>query len=127
MYCTPYYENGVYHNHDPNRHSTSYECSNGHWVGISSYVSCPAGDYDRETTTTVRWLHDLCKNFGFDTVEALEKNDEADCSWCRYKKVDALRTAKREIEAAYKSLAGWNRRRKTLEQFKQEVRNVSVV
>lgn len=39
----PYYdESGVYHSHDPNRHESSYRCSNGHNWAEEVYAACPA-------------------------------------------------------------------------------------
>jgi hypothetical protein len=40
MYCPPFYdEEGRYHNHDMNTHTTYYRCSNGHeWAENSSPV-----------------------------------------------------------------------------------------
>lgn len=43
----PYYDEvGVYHNHDPNWRSSSYECSRGHnWV-TKTRAKCPAPGCD---------------------------------------------------------------------------------
>ncbi len=41
----PYYENGIYHSHDPNINSNMYRCSNGHMFEIKSYTRCPSCDY----------------------------------------------------------------------------------
>lgn len=47
MYCAPYYdEEGVYHHHDMNSHTTQYTCSNGHQWIKSWYPACPAPDCD---------------------------------------------------------------------------------
>lgn len=41
---SPFYdEDGKYHNHDPNRSTTQYHCSNGHaWQDVS-YTECWCG------------------------------------------------------------------------------------
>lgn len=38
-------EAGVYHDHDPNRVTDFYRCSNGHEYTTKSMVTCPAGDF----------------------------------------------------------------------------------
>ncbi len=48
-YQTYYDEDGVYHHHDPNRHTTGYSCSNGHQWQKSVAPQCPAGDYPEES------------------------------------------------------------------------------
>lgn len=48
MDWTPYWEEGVYHSHDPNKHEEGYSCSNGHTWVESRYASCPAKDYPKE-------------------------------------------------------------------------------
>lgn len=43
MYCAPYYdEEGVYHHHDRNVHTTLYSCNNGHSWQESNTGVCPA-------------------------------------------------------------------------------------
>ena len=43
----PYYdESGVYHNHNPNRFSSSWSCSNGHCGGRSILIPCSAAGCD---------------------------------------------------------------------------------
>ena len=43
MYFPPFYdEAGVYHSHDGNPVTTSYECSNGHRWSASCHRPCPA-------------------------------------------------------------------------------------
>jgi len=40
---TPYYdEDGVFHNHNPNRSTVVYSCSKGHSWTVSSKMKCPA-------------------------------------------------------------------------------------
>lgn len=34
-------KNGVWHTHDPNRHCSTYRCSNGHVIEITYYRICP--------------------------------------------------------------------------------------
>lgn len=48
-----YDEDGVYHVHDRNKHTTSYQCSNGHAWAISVINGCPAPDcsFKGESTT----------------------------------------------------------------------------
>jgi hypothetical protein len=43
MYCKPYWdEDGAYHHHDSNIHTTGFKCSEGHsWIERSHGV-CPA-------------------------------------------------------------------------------------
>jgi hypothetical protein len=120
MYSAPYWENGVYHSHDGNRSDLSYECSNGHYLSVSSVGGCPAGDYERTSTTRIYFKHDVCGNFGLDAADATE------CSWCRFLVTDAFRKAVREVKSAYSDLPGWQRRRKTLEKFAQECRDGAV-
>lgn len=41
-YYTPYWdEEGVYHHHDGNRHTYSYNCSNGHSITVTGTGKCP--------------------------------------------------------------------------------------
>lgn len=41
MYCQPYYdEQGNYHNHDSNKTTTHYKCSNGHSFTIKGHYGC---------------------------------------------------------------------------------------
>lgn len=45
-YYPPYYdEEGVYHNHDGNNHTSVYTCSNGHHITVSSTGMCPNCDW----------------------------------------------------------------------------------
>lgn len=45
MFVDSYWENGIYHSHDPNKHTARFSCNNGHsWVDWY-YARCPAGDY----------------------------------------------------------------------------------
>ena len=49
---TPYYdEDGVYHSHDLNIHTTEYWCSNGHSWTRSNLRKCPSCDYGYEEPT----------------------------------------------------------------------------
>lgn len=41
-------EDGKYHNHDPNRISTGYHCSNGHEFSVSSRSPCQSCEYGHE-------------------------------------------------------------------------------
>jgi len=44
---TPGYdENGVYHSHDPNWSTSTYECENGHTVKRKTRKSCPGEGCD---------------------------------------------------------------------------------
>ena len=45
-----YYIEGVFHYHDPNTSSTSYFCSEGHTIYVSSHPGCPAGDVKGRTS-----------------------------------------------------------------------------
>ena len=46
MYFQPWYdEDGVYHHHDGNTHTNSYNCSNRHSWTTKTKSKCPAGDY----------------------------------------------------------------------------------
>lgn len=50
MYCTPYYdEDGKYHNHDSNTHTTNYSCSHGHTWAESNNGSCPSCDFGKDS------------------------------------------------------------------------------
>lgn len=50
MYCAPYYdENGKYHSHDMNRHTTNYNCSHGHTWSESSTGICPSCDFGKDS------------------------------------------------------------------------------
>ena len=43
----PYFdEQGRRHSHDPNRHSTRYNCSQGHWWDVTTYARCKAKGCD---------------------------------------------------------------------------------
>lgn len=47
MFSSPFYdEDGVYHLHDPNGHTTSYSCSEGHKWAESRLRNCPAPGCD---------------------------------------------------------------------------------
>lgn len=51
---TPYYdEDGNYHSHDPNRTSSSGQCSNGHRLHIRSGARCPSCEYGSKVEITV--------------------------------------------------------------------------
>jgi len=41
-YTTYWDEEGIYHDHDPNTHTRSYTCSNGHSWTIKRINPCPA-------------------------------------------------------------------------------------
>lgn len=44
VYYKPFYdENGKYHNHDANKKTTGYSCSNGHNWSVSIRGSCWCG------------------------------------------------------------------------------------
>ena len=44
MYCPAFYdEDGRYHNHDLNTHSTHFKCSNGHEWNENSVNTCWCG------------------------------------------------------------------------------------
>lgn len=46
MYCEPWYdEDGNYHNHDLNTHTSHYTCSNGHRLAVSKTPKCPSCDF----------------------------------------------------------------------------------
>lgn len=46
MSWQPYHdEDGTYHNHDPNRGTYHYECSNGHALQMNVLDKCPGCDY----------------------------------------------------------------------------------
>lgn len=46
----PYYdEEGVYHSHDGNSHSTTYHCSNGHNIYVSQTGTCPNCDFGKDS------------------------------------------------------------------------------
>jgi RNA polymerase subunit RPABC4/transcription elongation factor Spt4 len=50
MYCAPYYdEDGKYHSHDGNTHTTSYSCSNGHTWAESNTGTCPSCDFGKDS------------------------------------------------------------------------------
>jgi hypothetical protein len=43
----PYHdEAGVYHSHNPNRHTTMHRCSLGHLFEIYFYLPCPSCGYE---------------------------------------------------------------------------------
>ena len=56
MGYTPYYdEDGVYHNHDGNRKTNHYSCSNGHqWVEVGKNA-CPAKGCDFGGDFEIKW------------------------------------------------------------------------
>lgn len=61
VYYAPYYdEEGVYHSHDGNRASASYQCSNGHRWSQSSYGFCPAPgcDWNNDRQENITWHED---------------------------------------------------------------------
>lgn len=41
-----YDEMGIFHSHDPNRHSSAYVCSKGHHWTVSGIPACPADECD---------------------------------------------------------------------------------
>lgn len=48
MGWSPYFdEEGIYHNHNPNTRTTTYECSNGHYFNVAGHDKCPNCDYGR--------------------------------------------------------------------------------
>ncbi len=50
MYCAPYYdEDGKYHSHDSNTHTTNYSCSHGHTWSESSTGTCPSCDFGKDS------------------------------------------------------------------------------
>lgn len=104
-----YDEDGIYHSHDPNRHSTGGRCSQDHQIYWSSYSKCPAGDYERDEVVRVSYRCEVCKSFG------KESPDAETCSYCESKARDAERKAKADTEnatqAEYRALPGWERRR----------------
>ena len=53
MYSAPYYdEDGNYHNHDPNTHTHTLACSNGHKMTVSHKSGCiPCGTEPTERIT----------------------------------------------------------------------------
>jgi hypothetical protein len=49
MYAPPFYdEQDVYHNHDPNRVTTHYSCSNGHEFQETTRRKCPGCAWPNE-------------------------------------------------------------------------------
>jgi hypothetical protein len=46
-------EDGVYHSHDPNRHTMEFCCSKEHIWRSVSHLPCPAGDYGGEEPTII--------------------------------------------------------------------------
>ena len=49
---TYYDEDGKYHSHDPNYHSSNYRCSNGHeWV-MTYIAKCSSCDYGKDDEKT---------------------------------------------------------------------------
>lgn len=48
-YAIYYDEEGKYHDHDPNTHTTEYRCSNGHDILVSRKSQCPNCDYGKDT------------------------------------------------------------------------------
>jgi hypothetical protein len=55
MGWTPYYdEDGQYHNHNPNWHTTGFRCSEGHNWQRSSLKPCPNCLYGREDKYVTR-------------------------------------------------------------------------
>lgn len=114
MSSSPYYENGVYHFHDSNRHGTTYECSNGHLVLVSSRSACPAGDVEAKQEITVKYKHEPCGTWNL-------RHPDEQCSYCDYRKKRDLREAWQEILQAHRRLPGWQRRRKPFQKFLEEV------
>jgi hypothetical protein len=55
MYFPPFYdEQGVFHNHDGNTRTTSYNCSNGHlWVEAQEGMPCVCGWNSKATPKVV--------------------------------------------------------------------------
>lgn len=57
MYFAPYYdEDGNYHMHDSNTHTTHYSCSNGHNWSESSTGRCPSCDLGKDSKKV--WIKD---------------------------------------------------------------------
>jgi len=55
VYYRPYYdEEGTYHNHDANKRTTSYSCSNGHRFSVTDYGSCRCGWGGGEVKTEIQ-------------------------------------------------------------------------
>jgi hypothetical protein len=48
-----YDEDGKYHHHDPNSHSSTYSCSEGHRWHVTTYSQCFSCDFNegRDTVT----------------------------------------------------------------------------
>lgn len=43
-----YDEEGRFHDHDPNAHTTAYTCSRGHDWRVTTYEKCPSCDYNAD-------------------------------------------------------------------------------
>lgn len=54
---TYYDEDGVYHDHDPNRHTTPYRCSRGHNWLKTGYKTCPNCGYNRDPLAEAKAKH----------------------------------------------------------------------
>ena len=59
----PFYdENGTYHSHNPNRHTVSYQCSEGHNWAESHLSRCPAPDCDWHTKYETACVERIAKH-----------------------------------------------------------------
>lgn len=46
MYAAPFYdEDGNYHDHNPNATTTSYQCSRGHRITVTTHRRCGSCDW----------------------------------------------------------------------------------
>lgn len=66
MYCPPYYdEDGKYHSHDSNIHSTNYSCTKGHQWSESSTGTCPSCDFGKDSKcVTIHNSEEVSPAFG---------------------------------------------------------------
>jgi len=54
MYFEPFYdENGVFHSHNRNVRKSTYNCSNGHAIVVSSTAMCPSCNFGGQESVSV--------------------------------------------------------------------------
>lgn len=59
-----YDEDGNPHSHNPNRRTSTYYCSNYHYVHVTYYAACPSGDYDRKEEIRIGFQCDVVTCWG---------------------------------------------------------------
>jgi hypothetical protein len=55
-------KNGVWHTHDPNRHTSAYACSNGHVIEITYYRVCDICGFNADRPQSSQKIFDNRKS-----------------------------------------------------------------